>query len=208
MASTTVAVRRKDVSKYYVQGRAVAEIASTMGVARNTIYSDLKQITKDWAAQYRRDAAELIQQEWQRLLLLEQECWDAFERSKEIRVEVQSRKGMSQGLRITDAEGKTLDNVDITQRKIISTMDGKPAHPEGNPVWIREIRAIIDQRVKLLGLSAADKRADRKIEADKAWKQDIIKLLEEGIDEEEVKELWPLTWMEIFDEAGIEYNVE
>jgi hypothetical protein len=74
--------RRKDVAQLYTQGYTQVKIAERLGVSQATISGDLKLVEKQWRADAVRDFDLCRQHELQKLSLIEQEAWQAWERSQ------------------------------------------------------------------------------------------------------------------------------
>jgi hypothetical protein len=74
--------RRKDVAQLYVQGYTQMKIADRLGVSQATISGDLKLVEKQWRTEAVRDFDLCREHELQKLSLIEQEAWQAWERSQ------------------------------------------------------------------------------------------------------------------------------
>ena len=79
---TELASRRKEVAQLHIQGYTQTKIAERLGVSQATISGDLKIIEKQWRADAVRDFDLCRQHELQKLALIEQEAWQAWERSQ------------------------------------------------------------------------------------------------------------------------------
>jgi hypothetical protein len=74
--------RRKQVAQLYVQGYTQMKIAERLEVSQATVSGDLKLIQQQWRADAVRDFDLCREHELQKLALIEQEAWQAWERSQ------------------------------------------------------------------------------------------------------------------------------
>jgi hypothetical protein len=128
--------RRSQVARLFLQGvKRQGELASRLGVDRSTVSRDLKVLNTRWreAAVHDLDAAK--GQELERIDLLEQEYWAAWEASKQ-------ERQTSTTEQTTDAEGERLR---AGIRKVEQT---------GDPRYLAGVQWCIEQRAKILGLHA------------------------------------------------------
>jgi hypothetical protein len=133
--------RRAQVANLYLRGfRRQTEIANQLGVDRATVSRDLKVIKERWKDSAVRDLDEAREQELDRLAIIEQEAWVAWEASKKARETSTTEQ-------ITGADGERLK---AGIRKEAQT---------GDPRYITIIQSCVDQRCKLLGLNAPQKIA-------------------------------------------------
>ena len=75
--------RRKEVAQLHVQSFTQMKIAERLDVSQATVCGDLKTIEKQWRADAVRDLDLCRQHELQKLALIEQEAWQAWERSQQ-----------------------------------------------------------------------------------------------------------------------------
>jgi hypothetical protein len=77
-----LAARRREVAHLYTQGYTQMKIADRLGVSQATVSGDLKLVEKQWRADAVRDFDLCREHELQKLALIEQEAWQAWERSQ------------------------------------------------------------------------------------------------------------------------------
>ena len=77
-----LSARRKEVAHLYTQGFTQMHIAERLGVSQATVSGDLKRVEKQWRADAVRDFDHCREHELQKLSLIEQEAWQAWERSQ------------------------------------------------------------------------------------------------------------------------------
>jgi site-specific recombinase XerD len=74
--------RRKEVAHLYTQGYTQMKIAERLGVSQATVSGDLKLIERQWRSDAVRDFDLCREHELEKLSLIEQEAWQAWERSQ------------------------------------------------------------------------------------------------------------------------------
>jgi hypothetical protein len=133
--------RRSQVATLFLQGiRRQGELAQRLGVDRSTISRDLKVLNGRWKEAAVRDLDAAKGQELERIDLLEQQYWAAWERSK-------------QGRETTTTEQVTGEDGDRTKAAI------RKEEQHGDPRYLDGVQRCIEQRCKLLGLNAPQKIA-------------------------------------------------
>lgn len=83
--------RRQRVSDLYLQGRPLHAISDDLQVPMTTLWRDLKAIQKDWRSSAIRNFDQQVEQELQKLDLVEREAWESWERSKKPAQEASAR---------------------------------------------------------------------------------------------------------------------
>jgi hypothetical protein len=83
--------RRQRVSDLYLQGRPLHAISDELHVPMTTLWRDLKAIQKDWRDSAVRNFDQQVEEELQKLELVEREAWEAWERSKKPAQEASAR---------------------------------------------------------------------------------------------------------------------
>jgi hypothetical protein len=133
--------RRSQVASLFLQGiKRQGELAQRLGVNRSTISRDLRVLNVRWKEAAVRDLDAAKSQELERLDLLEQEYWAAWERSKQ-------PHEMTTTEQTTDGDG---ERVKAALRK---------DDQHGDPRYLAGVERCIEQRCKLLGLNAPQKIA-------------------------------------------------
>ena len=125
--------RRCTVAKLTLRGKSQYEIARELNVNQSTVCRDLGEIAKEWRSHAVRDLSEARGQELDRIGRLENEAWDAWERSKQHR-EVQ-------------VTGQTIGPNGDTSRAEI-----RKEGSVGDPRFLERIAWCISERCKILGL--------------------------------------------------------
>lgn len=128
---TEVLARRESVARRYLQGATQAEIARAFNLSQQQISLDLKAIRAAWLASAVRDFDTARAQELAKIDTVEQEYWQAWERSqqdKEIAFEESGPKGARSGSR---TEGQA-----------------------GTPAFLAGVLTCIERRCAILGLDA------------------------------------------------------
>jgi hypothetical protein len=135
-----IAARRMEVSKRYLAGVYMADIAAELGVDTSTVSRDLAKLRAEWLKTSISNIDQKKADELARLDRLEMEYWDAWERSKQ------------------DAETTTLEKMGVmkdeagmvlgTKVKQVKRIEGQT----GNPAFLAGVLACIAKRCQILGL--------------------------------------------------------
>jgi hypothetical protein len=137
-----IEARRAQVAKLYLQGyRRQDDIAEKLGVDRATVSRDLKVVNERWKEAGVRDLDQAKGQELERLALLEQESWAAWEASKQARETSTTEQ-------VTGGEGE--------RYRAALRKEGQT----GDPRYFTAILSCIAIRSKILGLNAPKKPND------------------------------------------------
>lgn len=145
-------VRKTIVAKYYKLGftlRAILEkVKEEMGndrISVSTIKYDIDDLLVEWQESRIEDTDLAIQTELQRNYDQMREAWEAWEKSKsDYKQRYQKQKGMT----VNQQEIKTKE-VERGEKDMINY---------GDPRYLAELRMLADQRIKLLGLNAPEKK--------------------------------------------------
>lgn len=122
------------MAKLYHQGELLRDIAAKVKYTVETVRLDLVALQGQWLENQKALYAQRQIRELQRLDLLEEENWEAWQRSKEvalIEVDEQTVGGKDGGKSLTRA----------TRR-----------HQVGDPRFLTELRRIVETRCRILGL--------------------------------------------------------
>lgn len=134
-----IAKRRQEISALYLQGKPQYEIAELVDVNQSQVSRDLKHLKKEWLKSAIRDFDEAKSQELAKIDNLEQEYWDAWEKSKEDYKQTTKRaKGKNE---------KTTEKEQIEKNVIVF----------GDPAFLKGVQWCIDKRCKILGIDAPQK---------------------------------------------------
>lgn len=125
--------RRRLVADMYLRGTAQYLIAHQVGVHKSQITRDLEFIRREWMASAIRDFDAAKAEQLAKIDRLEQENWDAWERSKAV-AEVRTAKT------IRDADG---ERTEASKRE-----EGQV----GDPRFLTGVERCIELRCKLLGI--------------------------------------------------------
>ncbi|HVC98671.1 MAG TPA: hypothetical protein VND64_33710 [Pirellulales bacterium] len=130
--------RRADVTRLYVRGNSLPEIAANLGLSDSAVAHELAEIRKEWVASSLRDRVEAKARELAKLDHVESEAWKAWERSQKkfTRVKTSEKKGKDKNCEtITDENCET----------ITETRSGEPKH-------MAAAQRAIELRMVILGL--------------------------------------------------------
>lgn len=133
-----VADRRSVVAKLYLQGMWQTDIAAQVGVTQQQVSKDLVIIREKWKQSTISDYSAKVDEELAKINLLEQEYYDAWNRSKKEFVSKSTK-------RRKPADSKTYK---------ISEKQKKVEERNGNPQYLQGVQWCIDQRCKILGIPA------------------------------------------------------
>ncbi len=127
--------RRAKVAELYLKGIPQHEIVRQLGFVNGAgdklISIDLRKIREDWKNSAVRDVDDLKHEQYAKLVNVEKELWEAYNRSQKVgkSVTVQQRAG-------GDSKSVTSDKRD------------------GDPRWTKQIMECINQQSELLGIIA------------------------------------------------------
>jgi hypothetical protein len=133
--------RRRQVEDRYLQGMAIADIASELALEQKTVSSDLRWIRVAWTRERQDEGAGRLELELRKIDRLEREAWDAWLRSqKDLDATKVSRDGAK-------------EKAERTLRK-----------QTGDPRFLAVVKDCIDRRCRLLGMlgTAQKKNASEK----------------------------------------------
>ena len=139
------------ISELYLRGWTQRRIAARIGVSHTQINRDLKTIQKRWMDSSVRNFDDARAEELARIDELERTYWKEWERSREDKVTVKTRK---QAKDAPKSDGWSKDEND--EKSTIRTADHTEIveHRLGDPRYLEGVRWCIGERVKLLGLAA------------------------------------------------------
>lgn len=127
---------RVEVARLYLQGYTQLQIADKLEIDQSTVCRDLQVIKRQWRQEALGHANELIQAELERLRLIEQQAWDAWNHSR------QNTIGATVHEQLQEALGGNVATRSRTDSKV------------GENSYLETILKVIQQRVKILGLDA------------------------------------------------------
>jgi hypothetical protein len=131
--------RRSQIAGLFLQGiKRQNELAQRVGVDRSTVSRDLKALNARWKETAVRDLDAAKGQELERIDLLEQEYWQAWEKSKN-------------GHETTTTEQTTTPDGERTKAGI------RREDQHGDPRYLAGVQWCIDKRCEILGLNNAHK---------------------------------------------------
>jgi hypothetical protein len=137
----TIESRRCQVAELFLRGiRRQGELARRLGVDRSTVSRDLKVLNARWKEAAIRDLDAAKGQELERIDLLEQEYWAAWEKSKN-------------GHETTTTEQTTTPEGERNKAAI------RREEQHGDPRYLAGVQWCIDKRCEILGLKAPHKIA-------------------------------------------------
>jgi predicted transcriptional regulator len=133
---------RQSIAELMCKGWAQNKIADYLEVSPATVNRDLKAIKEAWQSQAIADRGQYVNQEMQRLAMVESEYWAAWERS--------------QGSQTTITEVDPASSVEAQMEAAIggsSTKTSRRTQQQvGNPQFLGGVVKVIETRCKLLGL--------------------------------------------------------
>jgi hypothetical protein len=137
----TIESRRSQVAGLFLRGtKRQGELARLVGVDRSTVSRDLKVLHARWKESGVRDLDAAKGQELERIDILEQEYWAAWERSKQ------------------DHETTTTEQTTGGENERVKAAIRKDAQT-GDTRYLDGVQWCIEQRCKILGLNAPQKVA-------------------------------------------------
>ena len=131
-ASAQLARDRRRIADLYLKGWLQADIAAELGVSQPTVSLDLKALHKTWLKSALIDFDAAKSKELAKIDRLEQEYWEAWQRSCE------------------DAETIRREATAEKQGKVTKTLKGQA----GDPRFLQGVQWCIEKRCKILGVDA------------------------------------------------------
>lgn len=149
--------RLEIVSELYKRGMSVRKIAKEVQVrlqldrtpSTQTIFADIQLLLAEWREYRITNTDELVQLELERIDDAIVELWDAWNKSKEDYEQTQAKQ---KGAPTVGKDGKKKSNIYQTEQQ------RKEIRKYGDVSYISEIRQQLQERRKLLGLYAAEKK--------------------------------------------------
>lgn len=126
--------RRTTVSELYLAGRTQYEISRVVGVTPQQVGQDLKRIREQWRSSTMKNFEQKVNLELAKADQLEQEAWQAFEKSH--------------GKHVTILTGEGSDGPETIT---------KTEYSAGDPHYLYTILRCIAMRCRILGLCAPTK---------------------------------------------------
>lgn len=109
-------------------------------ISRQQVSSDIKAMRKAWTDEVKQRGDDIIGRDLMVIEQLEREAWEAWEKSKKEQVKKSTRKN-------SDGGGGEY-----------TTMTASTLSSYGDPRFLAEIRSLIAERAKLLGIYAPEKK--------------------------------------------------
>lgn len=125
------------ISALYLKGKRQAEIADELGVTQQQVSYDLRTIHKRWRESSLININEAKHRELERIDLLEQTYWDAWERSLGERMKTRTERNTTNG-----GDGQR-DKASVEKETLL-----------GDPRYLAGIERCIELRCKILGINA------------------------------------------------------
>lgn len=149
--------RLEIVSELYKRGMSVRKIAKEVQArlqldrtpSTQTIFADIQLLLSEWREYRITNTDELAQLELERIDDAIVELWDAWNKSKEDYEQTQAKQ---KGAPTVGKDGKKKNNIYQTEQQ------KKEIRKYGDVSYISEIRQQLQERRKLLGLYAAEKK--------------------------------------------------
>jgi uncharacterized protein YjcR len=133
--------RRTQVARFYLQGQRLFDIAELVGVSISTVSTDLKAVREEWCKDRLSDMTEIMNQQLDRIDLIEKTAWEAWDLSRK------PRKVTLTGRVTNHTESGTVDKVEAR----VTEEEGR-----GNPAYLTQISWCVSERNRMLGLYAPD----------------------------------------------------
>ena len=192
VSKVTATQRRPQVAEMYIAGKYQTDIARHFGVTPTTIHNDLKAIRRQWAKEYAETWNDVVIEQLAKIDKQEREAWQAWERSK---LDAETKETF------TESSGKTQDGKPIVGK---TTLKKKSVGQAGDPRFLQSIQWCIEQRLKVVGGYASDRRAKRKLDNEEKWVTELVDAIKNGrLNYEQVKELFPDLVDTFFAKAGV-----
>lgn len=153
--------RLEIVASLYKRGNSVrmiqAEVMKRLDLTTYslaTVQRDIQSLLKEWRENRLSDMEDAIQLELERIDDTVRELWAQWEKSKEDYIrETNIRRGVPQKKDGKDGSGGNTEIKTVSTEKTATNVVGL-----GNPAYISEIRQQLQERRKLLGLYAPEKK--------------------------------------------------
>lgn len=153
--------RLEIVASLYKRGNSVrmiqAEVMKRLDLttySTATVQRDIQSLLKEWREHRLSDMEDAIQLELERIDDTVRELWTQWEKSKEDYIrETNIRRGVPQRKDSKDSGGGNTEIKTVSTEKTATNVVGL-----GNPAYISEIRQQLQERRKLLGLYAPEKK--------------------------------------------------
>lgn len=126
--------RRARIARLYHNGWLIQDIAKAVKSCRDTVRGDLAALQAQWLDNQKALYAERQIRELQRLDVLEEENWEAWQKSKEAA--------------LTEMDEQTVGGKDGGKSVTRATR----RHQVGDPRFLTELRRIVETRCRILGL--------------------------------------------------------
>jgi predicted transcriptional regulator len=146
------------ITRMYLQGKRQYEIAEVIGVTREQISYDLKEIRTRWRESTLVDFNEMKQRELEKIDLLEETYWAAWQRSIQEKTKTRTSK-----------TGDT-NSASIEKETLL-----------GDPRFLQGVERCVDMRAKILGTYAPVKM-DSSVSVE-ITSAELIKAMREGLTE-------------------------
>jgi len=175
---------RLDIERRYLRlGQTQVQIASELGLTRSIVAYDLGKIKDQWREARLVIRDQHIDREYARIGALEQEYWNAWERSRQDAVTrtterlAQKREGVDSSLlpddvTVDDLEDDEIEQALSSEASTILKQIEKRTGQVGAPSYLAGVQWCSDARRKLLGLDAPTKVAPVTPEGDKEYGSD------------------------------------
>lgn len=133
------------ISALYLKGKRQADIAEELGVTQQQVSYDLKTIHKRWRESTTINLDEAKHRELDRIDLLEQTYWEAWERSLDERTKTRTERNTTSGRENQISR----DKASIEKETLL-----------GNPAYLAGVERCIELRCKIIGVYAATKNVN------------------------------------------------
>jgi len=120
------------IAEHYLKGKTQWQIAEIIGVSREQIRHDLKELRKRWRKQYSKATDKLMEQELAKLDRLEETYWAAWERS-------------------LSAKKRTRRTVDAVKGVVVSAETAEE-ESYGDARFLQGVYQCIQKRAQILGI--------------------------------------------------------
>ena len=106
--TATIGGRRETLAWKYLQGRTLTELAAAEGVSPAEIEAEIYDIVRRVITEWNRISISWFEHTMARLVLLEREIWNQWERSKQQRVRITRKE-------VRDAKGERTETTTVTE---------------------------------------------------------------------------------------------
>lgn len=171
------------ITERYLKGDTQQQIADQLGLTRQQIGYDIKDILARWEEKAIRNVDALKNKELDRINILEREYWKAWERSQEDKVTHQSVR-KHKAAELGDGKDDDGEPTEIVNPASVEVTDTESiAYQVGNPTFLSGVQWCISERCKLLGIYAPTKTEaiTRNIDLDKLSVAQLLRI-EQGED--------------------------